>query len=87
MAINGEKPILALILAAGQGTRMKSDTPKVLHNLCGMPMIDHVVATAQRLSPEKICLVVGFKSALVRKHLGDDIDYIMQKERLALAMQ
>jgi bifunctional UDP-N-acetylglucosamine pyrophosphorylase/glucosamine-1-phosphate N-acetyltransferase len=82
MAVSAGKPFITLILAAGQGTRMKSDTPKVLHHICGMPMIDHVVATAQRLSPERICMVVGFKSALVRKHLGDDIDYIMQKERM-----
>lgn len=82
MTANKKNPFVCLILAAGQGTRMKSKTPKVLHRLCGMPMIDHVVQTAQKLAPEKTFLVVGFKKDLVRKHLGDAVEYITQSERL-----
>lgn len=82
MARKKDRPFVCLILAAGQGTRMKSDIPKVLHSLCGMPMIDHVVQTAQKLGPEKIYLVVGFEKALVRKHLGDAVEYITQSEQL-----
>ncbi len=74
--------LICLILAAGQGTRMKSETPKVLHHLCGMPMIDHVVQTARKLSPDKIYLIVGYKKELVRDHLGDSAKYITQAEQL-----
>jgi len=77
-----KKPFVCLILAAGQGTRMKSKVPKVLHGLCGMPMIDHVIQTAKRLIPEKTYLVVGFRKDLVRDHLGDTVEYITQNERL-----
>ena len=77
-----EKPLACLVLAAGQGTRMKSESPKVLHILCGMPMIEHVVRTAQRLNPERIYLIVGFKESLVRERFGDSVAYISQKERL-----
>jgi bifunctional UDP-N-acetylglucosamine pyrophosphorylase/glucosamine-1-phosphate N-acetyltransferase len=61
---------------------MKSETPKVLHQLCGMPMIDHVVQTAQELKPSRIHLVVGFKETLVRDHLGDSVSYVTQDEQL-----
>ena len=48
-----------VILAAGKGTRMRSGEPKVLHRLAGRPMIEHVLATAAALSPERVILVVG----------------------------
>jgi len=73
---------VCLILAAGQGTRMKSETPKVLHRLCGMPMIDYVVQTARNLEPDRICVVVGFRKKLISKHLGDAVQYITQKKQL-----
>ncbi len=82
MARKKDKSLVCLILAAGQGTRMKSDSPKVMHSLCGMPMIDHVVTTAQQLGPEKIYVVVGFKKSVVREHLGDVAEYIAQDEQL-----
>jgi bifunctional UDP-N-acetylglucosamine pyrophosphorylase/glucosamine-1-phosphate N-acetyltransferase len=82
MAERKDKSFVCLILAAGQGTRMKSDSPKVMHLLCGMPMIDHVVTTAQQLGPEKIYVVVGFKKSIVREHLGDTVEYIAQDEQL-----
>jgi len=53
------RPLACIILAAGKGTRMKSALPKVLHPLGGLPMVSHVVAAAQSLSPEKIVVVVG----------------------------
>lgn len=82
MAKEAKKSVVYLILAAGQGTRMKSETPKVLHHICGMPMIDYVVQTAKKLNPERIYLVVGFKEKLIRKHLGNSILYITQSEQL-----
>jgi bifunctional UDP-N-acetylglucosamine pyrophosphorylase/glucosamine-1-phosphate N-acetyltransferase len=51
--------VACLILAAGKGTRMKSDRPKVMHEIAGRSMLGHVVAAAQALSPERIVVVVG----------------------------
>ncbi|MEM8935764.1 MAG: bifunctional UDP-N-acetylglucosamine diphosphorylase/glucosamine-1-phosphate N-acetyltransferase GlmU [Pseudomonadota bacterium] len=58
-------PIAAIILAAGKGTRMKSDTPKVLHAVGGRALLGHVVDAAARLSPERIAVVVGEQSERV----------------------
>ncbi|WP_173975487.1 bifunctional UDP-N-acetylglucosamine diphosphorylase/glucosamine-1-phosphate N-acetyltransferase GlmU [Magnetospirillum sp. LM-5] len=51
--------LAVIVLAAGQGTRMKSDLPKVMHPLAGRPMIRHLIETVQGLSPEKVVVVVG----------------------------
>ena len=48
-----------VILAAGHGTRMKSATPKVLHQLAGLPMLHHVIKAGQSLQPERLCVVIG----------------------------
>ncbi|MEA1937562.1 MAG: bifunctional UDP-N-acetylglucosamine diphosphorylase/glucosamine-1-phosphate N-acetyltransferase GlmU, partial [Pseudomonadota bacterium] len=53
------RPLACIILAAGLGTRMKSDLPKPLHKIAGRPMIDHIVALAESLAPEKIVIVTG----------------------------
>lgn len=52
-------PAAVIVLAAGGGTRMKSATPKVLHELCGRPMLGHVVAAARELDPDRLVVVVG----------------------------
>ena len=71
------------ILAAGKGTRMKSDIPKVLHTLGNKAIIDYVLETAYKLNPEKIFTVVGFKKELVINHINNpNIEYIEQKEQL-----
>ncbi len=54
-----ERPIAAIVLAAGQGTRMKSRLPKVLHALAGRPMIGHVLAALGGLRPARITVVIG----------------------------
>jgi len=82
MAKKSQKTVVILILAAGQGTRMKSEKPKVLHKLCGKPMIDHVVETAQAIKPQDVYLVVGFKEDLIRRHLGKSVRYVTQSEQL-----
>jgi len=52
-------PFAAIILAAGKGTRMKSDTHKVLHKIAGRPMLDHLMASVAELGPERTAVVVG----------------------------
>ena len=61
------KSLAIVILAAGKGTRMKSDLPKVLHPLLGRPLLGHVLETAQKLRPEKTVVVIGHQAELVRK--------------------
>ncbi len=63
------RPAAVIVLAAGEGTRMKSATPKVLHTLCGRSMLGHVVAAAQALEPEKLIVVVGHGKDQVERHL------------------
>ena len=53
------RPLAAVILAAGQGTRMKSDRPKVAFEVCGWPMVRHVVEAARAVRAERIVVVVG----------------------------
>jgi bifunctional UDP-N-acetylglucosamine pyrophosphorylase/glucosamine-1-phosphate N-acetyltransferase len=74
-----------IVLAAGQGTRMKSDLPKVMHSLAGWPMVRHVVEVATALQPALLTVVVGQGSELVRQALGEQIMYVTQVERLGTA--
>ena len=55
------KKTAAIILAAGKGTRMKSDKPKVIYELAGKPMINRVVETANKINSDLITIVVGYK--------------------------
>ncbi len=72
-----------IILAAGQGTRMHSDKPKVLHELGGRPMLAHVIATAQRLQSSHIHVVYGHGGEHVQDQLGHlGVDWIEQPEQL-----
>ena len=59
-----------VLLAAGKGTRMKSATPKVLHPACGLPLIEHVLRTADPLSPETVVVIVGHEAEHVRGRLA-----------------
>jgi len=68
-----------VILAAGKGTRMRSDLPKVLHPLAGRPLIGHVLAAADSLEPEKICVVYG--------HGGETLPKVVARDDLAWALQ
>lgn len=60
-------PLACVILAAGQGTRMKSDLPKVLHPIAGLPMIKHVIKACEELNPQKIVVVVAPHMDVVEK--------------------
>ncbi|MCC6419925.1 MAG: bifunctional UDP-N-acetylglucosamine diphosphorylase/glucosamine-1-phosphate N-acetyltransferase GlmU [Gemmataceae bacterium] len=75
-----------VILAAGQGTRMRSTLPKVLHPVCGRPMVGHVLAAARTLAPGRIAVVVGHESARVREALaGSGVAFVEQPELLGTA--
>jgi len=72
-----------VILAAGQGTRMKSRQPKVLHPLAGKPLLGHVIETARCLKPAKIIVVYGHGGEQVPKALAsDDLVWVEQAEQL-----
>ncbi len=73
------------ILAAGRGARMKSRVPKVLHPICGKPMICHVVDRARELNAVAITVVVGYGGEEVRAALGPGLDYAEQSEQLGTA--
>lgn len=75
----------AVILAAGQGTRMKSKLYKVLHPVCGKPMVQHVVDQVSKLNIKEIVTVIGHGAEKVKAQLGDRILYTLQKEQLGTA--
>ena len=78
------KELRVVILAAGKGTRMNSDLPKVLHKLQSKPLIDYVIDESELLNPKEIILVVGFKKESVIKHTESRINlkYATQIEQL-----
>lgn len=72
-----------IILAAGQGTRMKSSMPKVLHGVAGKPMVSHVIDTAKELGAEKITLVYGHGGDQVQAKIQDDqLEWVEQADQL-----
>ncbi|WP_445478970.1 bifunctional UDP-N-acetylglucosamine diphosphorylase/glucosamine-1-phosphate N-acetyltransferase GlmU [Lysinibacillus irui] len=77
--------VFAVILAAGQGTRMKSKLYKVLHPVCGKPMVQHVVDHIQTLDVNRIVTVVGHGAEKVQLQLGDKSEYVLQAEQLGTA--
>lgn len=72
-----------VILAAGQGTRMRSVLPKVLHPVAGQSMLGHVIDTARGLKPKAIHVVIGHGAEQVRERLAaDDLNFVVQAEQL-----
>ena len=76
-----------VVLAAGQGTRMKSALPKVLHKLSGLCLIDHVLRTADTVDPATVTVVVGHLADRIRKHLGSrpSLHVVVQEPQLGTA--
>ncbi len=77
----------SLILAAGKGTRMKSDLPKVLHPLLGRPVVNYILQTVAELGPERIHLVIGHQAELVQSTVEKEqhlvpLDFVLQREQL-----
>jgi bifunctional UDP-N-acetylglucosamine pyrophosphorylase/glucosamine-1-phosphate N-acetyltransferase len=77
-----QRPISVIVLAAGQGTRMKSSRPKVLHELCGTSMLGHVISTAEALAPERLLVVVGRGADEVTTAFAGRCEFVLQAERL-----
>ncbi|MBW1595803.1 bifunctional UDP-N-acetylglucosamine diphosphorylase/glucosamine-1-phosphate N-acetyltransferase GlmU [Streptomyces sp. JJ38] len=67
--MSANRPAAVVVLAAGEGTRMKSSTPKVLHEICGRSLVGHVVAAARELDPEHLVVVVGHAREQVGSHV------------------
>ncbi|MGX6962000.1 bifunctional UDP-N-acetylglucosamine diphosphorylase/glucosamine-1-phosphate N-acetyltransferase GlmU [Vagococcus xieshaowenii] len=72
----------AIILAAGQGSRMKSKKYKVLHEIAGKSMVDHVLTQVETLAPEEVVTIVGFGAEMVKETLGERTKYALQSEQL-----
>ena len=78
------KDLHVVVLAAGKGTRMKSNVPKVLHQAHGLPLIEHVLRKADALSPASITLIVGHQAESVRKRLPhrERLRFVLQEPQL-----
>lgn len=75
----------AIVLAAGQGTRMKSKLYKVLHSVCGKPMVLHVLDQVSALEVQEIVTIVGHGAEKVQSQLGDRTHFALQSEQLGTA--
>lgn len=74
---------VAIILAAGKGTRMKSELPKVMHPVCGRPMVEHVLDATRAAGVKRIVVVVGYQAELVKAALSrfPDVEFALQAEQ------
>lgn len=72
----------AIILAAGKGTRMKSKLYKVLHPVCGKPMVEHIMNRVEEINPNKVVTIVGHGADEVKAQLGTRSEYALQEEQL-----
>ncbi len=77
--------VYAIVLAAGQGTRMKSNLYKVLHPVCGKPMVEHVIDNIKNLGADRIVTIVGHGAEKVEETLGSSSEYALQTEQLGTA--
>ena len=74
--------LVAVILAAGKGTRMKSKLPKVLHKIGGKPMLQHVLDAADAAGAARKVVVVGHEAELVEAMVGEQAQMALQAEQL-----
>lgn len=83
MSNTASLPLEVIVLAAGKGTRMRSDTPKVLHELGGEPLLAHVLRSVRQLNPRAIHVVLGHEADRVREKFADeDVRWVDQQEQL-----
>ena len=74
--------VTAVLLAAGQGTRMKSDLPKMLHPICGKPMLAHSLAAVMQASDESPMVIVGHEADQVRESVSGGVRFVIQDQQL-----
>lgn len=79
------RKLAIIILAAGKSTRMKSELPKVLHPICGRPVLAYVLDLAKQLKPARTIAVLGFKHEEVRKKLPPGVTTVVQKKLIGTA--
>lgn len=79
---DANRPIAAIVLAAGKGTRMKSDIHKVLHPVAGRPMIEHLLASLAQLAPERTVVIVGDLRDQLKQALGGRVEMAVQDPQL-----
>ena len=79
------RPVIAIILAAGKGTRMRSDLPKPVVPLAGKPIVQYITDSFKKAGVKDIALIVGYKSDVVKKTLGENYIYVEQKEQKGTA--
>ncbi len=72
----------AVILAAGKGTRMESDLPKVIHTIDEKPMVEYVIQSVKEAGIQNICLIVGYKAEQVKAAVTSKVTYVYQEEQL-----
>jgi bifunctional UDP-N-acetylglucosamine pyrophosphorylase/glucosamine-1-phosphate N-acetyltransferase len=80
-------PVHVVILAAGQGPRMKSALPKVLHRISGRPMVEHVLQAAESLDPETTTIIIGHQAPAIRSALNErpSLQFAIQEPQLGTA--
>ena len=71
-----------VVLAGGEGTRMKSKKPKVMAEILFKPMIDRVIDSAVKAGVEDVCVVTGYRAEVLEEHLGDRVRTVRQEQRL-----
>jgi bifunctional UDP-N-acetylglucosamine pyrophosphorylase/glucosamine-1-phosphate N-acetyltransferase len=76
-----ERKLAILILAAGQGTRMKSRTTKVLHPIAGRPMLDYPLSAAESLEPDRVVVVIGRDAEAVRQRFDGRAEFVLQEQQ------
>jgi bifunctional N-acetylglucosamine-1-phosphate-uridyltransferase/glucosamine-1-phosphate-acetyltransferase GlmU-like protein len=79
------RPVIAIILAAGKGTRMQSELPKPVVPLEGKPIVQYIIDSFEKANVHDIALIVGYKSEVVKSKLGNDYLFIEQKEQKGTA--
>jgi bifunctional UDP-N-acetylglucosamine pyrophosphorylase/glucosamine-1-phosphate N-acetyltransferase len=82
MPHEGTSPLFAAVLAAGKGTRMKSNRAKVLHTICGVPMVNYAIAALKPIEPQRTLVVVGHQAEKVKAVLPPEVDPVLQQEQI-----
>ena len=78
---SGSRDVAVVVLAAGKGTRMRSGRVKVLHEICGLPMLGHIQRVAQAIDAQRLLVVIGRDAEAVRHAYGESAEFVLQAEQ------